>query len=141
MKVNLSTLKDLPFRNQIVKKNKNLIIYNDSKCTNLKNAVIKINYIKNNKKILILGGRPKNNSEKHIIKNTLVLVFGPFSDKILQKISFYNSKYFVFTSLSKVFDFIKFVNLIHKYEVIFCGDSLIFMKIIFKNKNNSLLKT
>ena len=111
-KINLNDLKfkTLPFRNQLIKESKHLRIYNDSKCTNLENASFKNDLIYSRNKILILGGRPKIQNKKIIVKNTLVLIYGPYSKKIPQNIIFQNCKYFKFMSLSNLLNFIKIIN-------------------------------
>ena len=40
-------------------------------------------------KFLILGGRPKIQKQKIKIKNTLVLIYGPYSKKILAEYYFF----------------------------------------------------
>lgn len=102
--------KSLPFRNELIKETKNLRIYNDSKCTNLENASFKNDLIYSKNKILILGGRPKLQYQKTIIKNALVLIYGPYSNKIPQNIIFNNCKYFKFLNLSNLLNFIKIIN-------------------------------
>ena len=102
--------KNLPFRNQVIKETKKLKIYNDSKCTNLHNAILKNNLINSKNKILILGGKPKLQNQTNIIKDTTVLIFGPFSNLILKNIIFHNCKYFKFDSLLNLLLFIKILN-------------------------------
>ncbi len=120
-----SHLTDLPFRNEQIKFSSNFhnskkisLIYNDSKCTNLQNAVMKNDLINSKNKILILGGKPKKIYENVVIKNTLVLIFGPHSDEIMTKISFNNSIYFKFVSLSSLVLFIKLIKESCKYNTI-----------------------
>lgn len=110
--------KNLPFRNQLIKVNKKIRIYNDSKCTNLENAILKNNLISSKNKILILGGRPKPQDCKNIIKDTTVLIFGPFAKKISENIIFYNCRYFNFESLSNLLMFIKMINRDFKFNTI-----------------------
>ena len=110
--------KNLPFRNQIIKVNKKIRIYNDSKCTNLENAILKNNLISSKNKILILGGRPKPQDCKNIIKDTTVLIFGPFAKKISENIIFYNCRCFNFESLSNLLMFIKMINKDFKFNTI-----------------------
>ena len=110
--------KNLPFRNQLIKVNKKIRIYNDSKCTNLENAIFKNNLISSKNKILILGGRPKPQDCKNIIKDTTVLIFGPFAKKISENIIFYNCRYFNFESLSNLLMFIKMINRDFKFNTI-----------------------
>jgi UDP-N-acetylmuramoylalanine--D-glutamate ligase len=108
--------KNLPFRNQLIKVNKKIRIYNDSKCTNLENAILKNNLISSKNKILILGGRPKPQDCKNIIKDTTVLIFGPFAKKISENIIFYNCRCFNFVSLSNLLIFIKMINKDFKFN-------------------------
>ena len=110
--------KNLPFRNQLIKVNKKIRIYNDSKCTNLENAILKNNLISSKNKILILGGRPKPQGCKNIIKDTTVLIFGPFAKKISENIIFYNCRCFNFESLSNLLMFIKMINRDFKFNTI-----------------------
>lgn len=110
--------KNLPFRNQLIKVNKKIRIYNDSKCTNLENAILKNNLISSKNKILILGGRPKPQDCKNIIKDTTVLIFGPFAKKISENIIFYNCRCFNFESLSNLLMFIKLINRDFKFNTI-----------------------
>ena len=79
--INLKTINisnELSFRNQLIYNLNNLKIYNDSKCTNLNNAIYKNNLINSKKKILILGGKFKKQlkNSKFNVSNTLVLFFG-----------------------------------------------------------------
>ena len=112
-------LKDLTFRNQLVISRKNLKIYNDSKCTNLENAIIKTNLLKNKKKILILGGIPKVSKPLPIpIKNTLVLIFGGYAEKISNLIKLKNSKYILFNVLDDLMGFISISVKKHHCEII-----------------------
>ena len=110
------SFKSLIFRNQLIRKTKNLKIYNDSKCTNIENAILKNNLIASKNKILILGGKPKPNDIKNIIKDTTVLIFGPFSKKITKNINFYNCKYYEFKSLHNLLLFIKLINKDYKFD-------------------------
>ena len=110
--------KNLPFRNQLIKVNKKIRIYNDSKCTNLENAILKNNLISSKNKILILGGRPKPQDCKNIIKDTTVLIFGPFAKKISENIIFHNCRCFNFESLSNLLMFIKMINKDFKFNTI-----------------------
>ena len=112
-------IKDLPFRNEIIKNKFNPIIINDSKSTNLENSIIKINQIKLKKKIIILGGNPKrSNIKKNIVKNSFVLIFGPNRFKIIKKLEFINSKFFSFVDLENLFKFLKVVINQRKLDVI-----------------------
>jgi UDP-N-acetylmuramoylalanine--D-glutamate ligase len=98
--------------------NKKIRIYNDSKCTNLENAILKNNLISSKNKILILGGKPKPQDFKNIIKDTTVLIFGPFAKKISENIVFLNCRYFNFESLSNLLMFIKMINKDFKFNTI-----------------------
>ncbi len=112
-------LKDLPFRNQLVISRQNLKIYNDSKCTNLENAIIKINLLKNLKKILVLGGIPKVSKTLPMpIKNTLVLIFGVHAEKISNLIILKNSTSILFNRLDDLIDFISISIKKYNYEII-----------------------
>ncbi len=112
---NKSILKDLPFRNQLIKNENNLKIYNDSKCTNLENAIMKNKFLNNNK-ILILGGKPKIHPKKLMINDSLILIFGHHSTTIIKNLTFYNSKYFIFKNLIDVLQFIKIINFDYKFK-------------------------
>ena len=93
-------LKNLPFRNELIENTSDIKIINDSKSTNLENSIIKINQIYLKKKIIILGGNPKkSNVKKNIIKNSLILIFGPNRFKINKRIEYINSKLFTFVDL------------------------------------------
>ncbi len=113
LNLNNFQFKNLPFRSQLIKNNSNLKIFNDSKCTNLENAVMKINYISGNYKILILGGIPKTVNKRLIIKDSLILIFGPYAYQISQNLSFRNSKFLIFHNL---FDLLKFVKINISYK-------------------------
>ncbi len=110
-------LNELNFRNQLIHKSKNLSIYNDSKCTNLKNAIYKINLIKSSKKILILGGKLKKlDNSKLNVSNTLVLIFGHYSDSFLVHLNFINSRYYRFNDLDELIIFLGLIIKIYKYN-------------------------
>ena len=112
-------LKELPYRNQLVISRQNLKIYNDSKCTNLENAIIKTNLLKNKNKILILGGIPKVSKPLPMpVKNTLVLIFGGYTEKISNLIILKNSKYILFNVLDDLIEFISISIKKHNYEII-----------------------
>ncbi len=112
-------LKELSFRNQLVISRKKLKIYNDSKCTNLENAIIKINLLKNLKKILVLGGIPKVSKTLPMpIKNTLVLIFGVHAEKISNLIILKNSTSILFNRLDDLIDFISISIKKYNYEII-----------------------
>ncbi len=110
---------ELNFRNQLIYKSKNLKIYNDSKCTNLFNAIYKNNLINNSKKILILGGKLKKQQNlKFDISNTMVLIFGKYSDLFLEHLNFINSKYYLFANLKDLISFLKLIIKAYKYDYI-----------------------
>ena len=112
-------LKNLPFRNELIENKSNSIIINDSKSTNLENSIIKINQINLKNKIVILGGNPKkSNIKKNIIKNSLVLIFGPNRFKIIKRLNLINSKFFTFVDLENLFKFLKVVIHQTKWDVI-----------------------
>ena len=112
-------LKNLPFRNEIIANKSNLIIINDSKSTNLENSLIKINQINLKKKIIILGGIPKkSNIKKHIVRNSLVLIFGPNRFKMIKMPEFVNSNFFNFYDLENLFKFLKIIIYQTKLDVI-----------------------
>ena len=111
---------DLNHRIQLIYNTKNLKIYNDSKCTNLNNAVYKNNLINSSKKILILGGRFKKQDKnlKYKIKNTLVLIFGNQKNLFVNQLNFIESNYLKFNSLIDLINFIKLSIKLQKYEYI-----------------------
>ena len=110
-------LNELDFRNQLIFKSKNLKIYNDSKCTNLNNAVNKINLIKSSKKILILGGKLKKlDKSKFNITDTLVLIFGNYSDSFLSHLNLINSRFYKFTELNELINFLGLILKIYNYN-------------------------
>ena len=112
-------LKNLPFRNELIKNTSHIKIINDSKSTNLENSIIKINQINLKKKIIILGGNPKkSNIKKNIIKNSLILIFGPNRFKINKRIEYINSKLFTFADLENLFKFLKVIVHQSKWDVI-----------------------
>ena len=117
---NIKSLNNLNFRNQLIYKLNNLKIYNDSKCTNLDNAVYKNNLIVSSKKILILGGNFKiqDKKSKFIVKNSLVLIFGYQTKLFVNKLNFINSNYFVFNNLIDLTKFLKIIIKLRKYEYI-----------------------
>ena len=119
IKYNDKLFKELPFRNQLVISRKKLKIYNDSKCTNLENAIIKNNLLKNIKKILVLGGIPKVSKPLLMpIKNTLVLIFGVHAEKISNLIILKNSTSILFNRLDDLIDFISISLKKYNYEII-----------------------
>ena len=102
-------LKNLPFRNELIKSNNKLKIYNDSKCTNIENAVMKNNLILSNNKILILGGKPKIFHKKIIMEKTLILIFGNYAYQISRNLVFKNSNFFIFNNLQDLMSFTKII--------------------------------
>ncbi len=139
-------MNDLNYRNQLIYKSKNLEIYNDSKCTNLHNAIYKNNLIKSSKKILILGGKLKNQENLKLkISNTLVLFFGYDSNSFLNHLNFINSKFYKFINLNDLINFLRLILKLHKYNyVIFSpgGESFdCYKDYIDRGKNfNKLIK-
>ena len=112
-------LKNLPFRNELIENTSHIKIINDSKSTNLENSIIKINQINLKKKIIILGGNPKkSNVKKNIIKNSLILIFGPNRFKINKRIEYINSKLVTFIDLENLFKFLKVIVHQSKWDVI-----------------------
>ena len=112
-------LKNLPFRNELIENTSHIKIINDSKSTNLENSIIKINQINLKKKIIILGGNPKkSNVKKNIIKNSLILIFGPNRFRINKRIEYINSKFFTFVDLENLFKFLKVIVHQSKWDVI-----------------------
>ena len=111
---------DLKFRNELVYKSKKLFIYNDSKCTNLNNAVYKNDLIKSKNKILILGGKLKKqeNNLKLNISDTLVLIFGNYSDLYINNLNFINSRFYKFSNLKDLTNFLKIIIKFNKYNFI-----------------------
>ena len=115
-KSNLSS--GLKYRNQIIYNSNNLKIYNDSKCTNLNNAVYKNNLIYSSKKILILGGKFKKQDKNHKfnIINTLVLIFGYQNKLFYDHLNFINSNCIKFTNLIQLIHFLKLILKLNKYD-------------------------
>ena len=112
------SFKNLPFRNQLIINNKTLKIYNDSKCTNLQNAIMKNNLIFSRNKILILGGIPKMPHKKYIIEKTLILIFGNYAFQISKNLILKNSNYFIFNNLTDLLSFTKIIIQIFGYDTI-----------------------
>ena len=109
-------LKNLPFRYELIDNKSDFMIINDSKSTNLENSLLKINQIKLNQKIIILGGIPKKSiNKKNKVKNSLVLIFGPNRFSIVEKLDFNNSKFFTFIDLERLFKFLNAV--IHQLKI------------------------
>ena len=112
-------LKNLPFRNELIENTSHIKIINDSKSTNLENSINKINQINLKKKIIILGGNPKkSNVKKNIIKNSLILIFGPNRFRINKRIEYINSKLITFIDLENLFKFLRVVVDQTKWDVI-----------------------
>ncbi len=118
LKIDISTLKNLPYRNQLIKNTKKLKIYNDSKCTNLENAIMKNDLLTSKKKILILGGRPKPINNQLLVKKTLILIFGNYSHQIIKQLKFQNSNFFIFLNLFDLLSFIKIINFRNEFDTI-----------------------
>ena len=110
--------KNLPFRNQLIKNNSKIKIYNDSKCTNIENAIMKNNLILSRYKILILGGKPKGFQKKIIIEKTLILIFGNYAYQISRNLGFKNSNFFIFNNLQDLISFTKIITDKFKYDTI-----------------------
>tara|TARA_B100000963_G_scaffold298328_1_gene270025 strand:+ start:167 stop:811 length:645 start_codon:yes stop_codon:yes gene_type:complete len=109
---------DLKFRNQLIYNSNNLKVYNDSKCTNLNNAIYKNNLINSSQKILILGGKLKKQhlNSKFKVTNTLVLIFGYQHNLFYDHLYLVNSNFFKFNNLIKLVDFLKLLLKSHKYD-------------------------
>ena len=144
---NINLSKDLSHRIELIYNSNNLKVYNDSKCTNLNNAVYKNKLINSDKKILILGGRLKKqeNNLKFNIKNTLVLIFGLQTNLFINKINFINSNYFKFNNLTELINFLKLLINLRKFEYILFspgGESFDFYKNYLDRGNhfNQLVK-
>ncbi len=117
---NTNISNDLNYRFQLIYKTNILKIYNDSKCTNLNNAIYKNNLLNSSKKILILGGIIKKQDKKlkFKIKNTLVLIFGYQSNLFIKQLEFIDSNYFKFDNLIELIKFLKLIISFKKYEYI-----------------------
>ncbi len=117
---NINISDDLSHRIQLVYNKNSLKIYNDSKCTNLNNAVYKNNLINSSKKILILGGilKKQDKNLKFNIKNTLVLTFGNQRDLFINQLNLIDSNYFKFNRLIELIKFLKLIVKLRKYEYI-----------------------
>ena len=117
---NIDIFDDLNHRTQLIYNSNNLKIYNDSKCTNLNNAIYKNNLINSSKKILVLGGilKKQDKNLKFNIKNTLVLIFGNKRDLFINQLNFIDSNYFKFNCLKELINFLKLLIKLHKYEYI-----------------------
>tara|TARA_A100001011_G_scaffold374876_1_gene435802 strand:+ start:7 stop:1245 length:1239 start_codon:yes stop_codon:yes gene_type:complete len=112
------SFKNLPYRNQLIKNNNMLKIYNDSKCTNMENAIMKNNLIFSKNKILILGGKPKISHKNYIINKTLTLIFGNYSHQISKNLVYKNSNYIIFNNLFDLLSFTKIIIQKFKYDTI-----------------------
>ena len=117
---NINVSDDLSHRIQLIYNKNSLKIYNDSKCTNLNNAVYKNNLINSSKKILILGGilKKQDKNLKFNIKNTLVLTFGNQRDLFINQLNLIDSNYFKFNKLIELINFLKLIVKLRKYEYI-----------------------
>ena len=117
---NINVYDDLSHRIQLIYNKNSLKIYNDSKCTNLNNAVYKNNLINSSKKILILGGilKKQDKNLKFNIKNTLVLIFGNQRDLFINQLNLIDSNYFKFNRLIELINFLKLIVKLRKYEYI-----------------------
>ncbi len=117
---NINISYNLNYRVQLVYNKSLLKVYNDSKCTNLKNAIYKNDLIKSSKKILILGGKFKKQDKysKFKIKNTLVLIFGYQSNLFIKQLKFIDSNYFKFNNLIELIKFLELILNFCKYEYI-----------------------
>ena len=117
---NFKSKNSLIFRNQLIYVKNNLKVYNDSKCTNLNNAIYKNNLINSFQKILILGGKLKKQDDKikFNVTNTLVLIFGHQSNLFYDRLNFVNSNYFKFNNLDLLIDFLKLAIKTHKFKYI-----------------------
>ena len=110
--------KNLPFRNQLIKNNNMLKIYNDSKCTNIENAIMKNKLILSGNKILILGGKPKISHENYVIEKTLILIFGNYAYQISKNLVYKNSNSFIFNNLFDLLSFTKIIIQKLEYDTI-----------------------
>ncbi len=119
IKIKNSNFKNiLKFRDQLIYNSNNLKVYNDSKCTNLNNAIYKNNLINSSQKILILGGKLKkqHKTTKFKVKNTLVLIFGYQHNLFIDHLKFVNSNYFKFNNLIVLINFLKLILKLQKYD-------------------------
>tara|TARA_B100000963_G_scaffold35098_1_gene26057 strand:+ start:5196 stop:6440 length:1245 start_codon:yes stop_codon:yes gene_type:complete len=117
---NIKITDSLKFRNQLIYNSNNLKIYNDSKCTNLSNAIFKNNLLNSYRKILILGGKLKkqDTKRKYNIANSLVLIFGNQHKLFLNHLNFVNSNFFKFNNLNELGHFLKLILKNHKYDFV-----------------------
>jgi len=111
---------ELNYRNQLIYNLNNLKIYNDSKCTNLNNAIFKNNLINSSKKILILGGKFKkqHKNAKFNISNTLVLIFGNHANLFIDHLNFINSRYYKFINLNELAKFLRLNLKVNRYNYV-----------------------
>ncbi len=138
---------ELIFRNQLIYNSKKLKIYNDSKCTNLKNSIYKNDLINSKKKILILGGKFKKADKNFYcnVSNTLVLLFGNHTNLFIQHLKFINSKFYKFKTLKDLCNFLKLLIKVNHFNYILFspgGESFDFYKNYIDRGNhfNKLLK-
>ncbi len=115
---NFNFKNSLKFRNQLIYNSNNLKIYNDSKCTNLSNAIYKNNLINSSQKILILGGKLKKQDLncKFNVTNTLVLIFGHQHNLFYDNLNLVNSNYFKFNKLNELVEFLKLIIKSYKFD-------------------------
>ncbi len=121
IKIDTSSVSNkLNYRNQLIYNLNNLKIYNDSKCTNLNNAIFKNNLINSSRKILILGGKFKKQlkNSKFNISNTLVLIFGNHNNLFIDHLNFINSYYYKFINLNELAKFLRLNLKVNKYNYI-----------------------
>jgi len=110
----ISKIKTLPFRNQIIVNTKYLKIYNDSKSTNLLNSVMTFNTIKSKNKILILGGKLKDGFiNLPNISNSVILIFGSDKNNFSNMLNYTKSKIIKFYNLD---DLVLFLSLATKID-------------------------
>ena len=111
---------ELIYRNQLIYNSNDLKIYNDSKCTNLNNAIFKNNLINSSRKILILGGKIKKQlkNSKFNISNTLVLIFGNHTNLFVDHLNFINSNYYKFINLNELAKFLILNLKVNKYNYV-----------------------
>lgn len=110
----ISKIKILPFRNQIIVNTKYLKIYNDSKSTNLLNSVMTFNTIKSKNKILILGGKLKDGFiNLPNISNSVILIFGSDKNNFSNMLNCTKSKIIKFYNLD---DLVLFLSLATKID-------------------------
>ncbi len=121
IKIDISSVSnELNYRNQLIYNLNNLKIYNDSKCTNLNNAIFKNNLINSSRKILILGGKFKKQlkNSKFNISDTLVLIFGNHTNLFIDHLNFINSNYYRFINLNELIKFLRLNLKVNKYNYV-----------------------